>query len=181
MALNKDSKRGFLRHTLATVAYRAAKVERFAPPGFGDFQLGKGARTPVEIIAHMGDLFDWALRMARDDGEWVQSKPQAWRREVARFHASLLALDKYLASDAPLKVTAEELFQGPISDALTHIGQVAVLRRQAGAPVRSEVYAKANITTGTVGEEQPKNPLEFDSPPANGDAAARSTDTVDVG
>ena len=166
MAINDDSKRSFLRFTLATVAYRAAKVERFAPPGFGDFQLGKAARTPVEIIAHMADLFDWALRLAKGDSEWVESKPQAWRKEVARFHASLLALDQYLASDAQLVASAEELFQGPISDALTHIGQVAVLRRQAGAPVRSEVYAKANIAEGRVGEEQPKNPLEFDSPPA---------------
>lgn len=114
----------------------------------------------------MGDLFDWALRLAKGNSEWVQSKPQAWRKEVARFHASLLALDQYLASDAPLAVSEEELFQGPISDALTHIGQVAVLRRQSGAPVRSEVYAKAEVTTGRVGEEQPKNPLEFDSPPA---------------
>ena len=166
MAIDNASTRSFLRFTLATVAYRAAKVERFAPPGFGDFQLGKGARTPVEIIAHMADLFDWALRLAKGSSDWVQSKPQAWRKEVARFHASLLSLDQYLASDAPLAVSAEELFQGPISDALTHIGQVAVLRRQAGAPVRSEVYAKANIAAGRVGEEQPKNPLEFDSPPA---------------
>jgi hypothetical protein len=170
LALN-DPNRRFLRHMLATVAYRAAKVERFAPPGFGDFQLGKGARTPVEIIAHMSDLFDWALRLAQGNSDWVQSKPQPWRKEVARFHASLLALDKYLASDAQLSVSAEELFQGPISDALTHIGQVAVLRRQAGAPVRSEVYAKANIATGRVGEEQPSNPLEFDSPPAEATTA----------
>jgi len=166
LAIENGSTRSFLRFTLATVAYRAAKVERFAPPGFGDFQLGKGARTPVEIIAHMADLFDWALRLARGSSDWVQSKPQTWRQEVARFHASLLSLDQYLASDASLAVSAEELFQGPISDALTHIGQVAVLRRQVGAPVRSEVYAKANIAAGRVGEEQPKNPLEFDSPPA---------------
>ncbi len=165
--MNEDPKRSFLRHTLATVAYRAAKAESFAPPDFGDFQLGKAARTPVEIVAHMADLFDWGLRLAKGDSEWVQSKPKSWRREVARFHASLLALDQYLASDAPLKTSAEELFQGPISDALTHIGQVAVLRRQAGAPVRSEVYAKAKIAAGHVGEEQPKNPLEFDSPPAD--------------
>jgi hypothetical protein len=174
LALNTDSERGFLRHTLATVAYRAAKVERFAPPGFGDFELGKGARKPVEIIAHMADLFDWALRMARGTNEWVQSKPQAWRKEVARFHASLLAFDQHLASDAPLNVSAEELFQGPISDALTHIGQLAVLRRQSGMPVRSEVYAKANIATGRVGEEQPKNPFEFDSPPADANASANA-------
>jgi hypothetical protein len=161
-----DPIRAFLRHTLATIAYRAAKVERLAPPGFGDFKLGKAARTPVEIVAHMGDLFDWALSMAQGNEAWVQTKPKAWRSEVQRFHASLLELDRYLASDAPLGVTAESLFQGPISDALTHIGQIAIMRRQDDSPVRSEVYARADIASGRVGEEQPRNRMEFDSPPA---------------
>ena len=165
MAL-KDQTRAFLRHTLAVIAYRAAKVERNAPPGFATFRLGKAARTPVEILAHMGDLFDWALTMARGEADWVQTKPGSWRKEVARFHASLLDLDRYLASDAPLGATAEELFQGPISDALTHIGQIAILRRQDDSPVRSEVYARADIAPGRVGAEQPKSPFEFDSPPA---------------
>ena len=159
-----DPTRAFLRYTLATIAYRAAKVESFAPPGFGTFSLGKGARTPVEILAHMGDLFDWALSMALGKSEWVQSRPQAWRKEVLRFHASLLNFDRYLASDAPLGATVEELFQGPVSDALTHIGQIAILRRQNESPVRSEVYAKADIAAGRVGAEQPQSPFEFDSP-----------------
>lgn len=161
----KDPTRAFLRHTLGTVAYRAAKVERLAPPGFGNFQLGKAARTPVQILAHMGDLFDWALSTARGKPDWVQTKPQTWIKEVARFHASLLALDRYLASDAPLGTSAEELFQGPISDVLTHIGQIAILRRQDDSPVRSEVYARADIALGRVGAEQPKSRFEFDSPP----------------
>ena len=162
-----DPKRAFLRHTLATIAYRAAKVERDAPPGFGTFQLGKNARTPVEIVAHLSDLFDWALSMASGKSERNQSKPGAWRKEVDRFHASLLAFDRYLASDAPLGVTPEELFQGPVSDALTHIGQIAILRRQDNSPVRSEVFVKADIATGRVGTDQPKSPFEFDSPPAS--------------
>lgn len=160
-----DPKRAFLRHTLATIAYRAAKVERDAPPGFGDFQLGKGARTPVQMVAHMADLFDWALVLAQGKSDWAQSKPQSWRKEVDRFHASLLAFDRYLASDAPLGASPEELFQGPISDALTHIGQIAIMRRQDASPVRSEVYVKADIAPGRVGAEQPKSPFEFDSPP----------------
>ena len=156
-----DPTRAFLRHTLATIAYRAAKVERDAPPGFADFDLGKGARTPVQILAHMGDLFDWALRMAKGSSEWVQSKPQVWRKEVHRFHASLLELDRYLASDAPLQSSAEELFQGPISDVLTHIGQIALLRRLAGAPVRAENYLAADITAGRVGPDQSPPRREF--------------------
>jgi hypothetical protein len=160
-----DPTRAFLRHTLATIAYRAAKVEREAPAGFGNFELGKGARTPVQLLAHMGDLFDWALRMAQGNQEWVQTKPQSWRNEVARFHASLLALDRYIASDAPLSVSAEQLFQGPVSDALTHIGQLALMRRQDDSPVRSEVFVRADIAAGRVGVEQPKSPFEFDGPP----------------
>jgi hypothetical protein len=160
-----DPKRAFLRHALATIAYRAAKVERDAPPAFGTFQLGKNARTPAELIAHLGDLFDWALSMAKGKAEWVQSRPGAWRKSVDRFHASLLELDRYLASDAPLGVTPEELFQGPISDALTHIGQLALLRRQDNSPVRSEVFVKADIAAGRVGTNQPTSPFEFDSPP----------------
>ena len=111
-----DPKRAFLRHTLATIAYRAAKVERDAPPGFGTFQLGKHARTPVEIVAHLGDLFDWALTMAQGKSDWVQSKPGSWRREVDRFHASLLALDRYLASDVPLGVLEAKQHQLPKLD-----------------------------------------------------------------
>lgn len=163
-----DSKRAFLRHMLATIAYRAAKVERDAPPGFAGFSLGKGARTPVEILAHMGDLLDWGLRMAQGNSEWVQSKPQTWRKESERFHASLLEFDRYLASDAPLATSEEELFQGPVSDVLTHIGQLTMMRRQNLAPVRSEVFVKAEITSGRVGLEQPRSPFEFDGPPARG-------------
>jgi hypothetical protein len=151
---------------LATIAYRAAKVERDAPPGFADFALGKGARTPVEILAHMGDLLDWALGMARGSSEWAPQKPRSWRKEVERFHASLLALDRYLASDATIATSVEELFQGPVSDVLTHIGQLVMLRRQDLSPIRSEVYVKADITSGSVGIEQPKSPFEFDGPPA---------------
>jgi hypothetical protein len=159
-----DPTRAFLRFTLATIAYRAAKVERDAPPGFASFQLGKGARTPGQLLAHMADLFDWALRMAQGRSDWVQSKPQSWRKDVDRFHAALLALDRYVASDAPLSVTPEQLFQGPVSDALTHIGQIAILRRQADSPVRSEIYARADIAPGRVGAEQPRSPFEFDAP-----------------
>jgi len=158
----RDPNRDFLRHTVATIAYRAAKSERDAPPGFGDFQVGNGARTPLQILAHMGDLFDWALSMAEGKWDYKQSSPLQWRKEVARFHASLEAFDAYLASEAPLGMTTQKLFQGPISDALTHVGQIAILRRLAEAPVRGESYARADIVAGRLGTEQTKSPFEFD-------------------
>lgn len=158
----RDANRDFLRHTLATIAYRAAKAERDAPPGFGDFQIGNGARSPLQILAHLGDLFDWALSMARGKWDYKQSAPLQWRKEVARFHASLEALDVYLASDEPLGNSTQKLFQGPIADALTHVGQIAMLRRLADAPVRGESYARADIEVGQLGTEQPKSAFEFD-------------------
>lgn len=161
MAL-RDPKRDFLRHALATIAYRAAKSERDAAPGFADFKVGHGARTPVQILAHMGDLFDWALSLSQGKGDYTQSAPLSWRKEVARFHAALEAFDAYLASDAPLGMSTEKLFQGPISDALTHIGQIAMLRRLVDTPVRGESYPQADIVVGRLGLDQPKSPFEFD-------------------
>ena len=161
MAL-RDPNRDFLRHTLATIAYRAAKSERDAAPGFADFKMGHGARTPVQILAHLGDLFDWALTMVQGKWDYKQSAPLQWRKEVARFHASLEALDAYLASDEPLGISTQKLFQGPIADALTHVGQIAMLRRLADAPVRGESFARADIVVGRLGTEQPKSTFEFD-------------------
>ena len=158
----RDPVRDFLRHTLATIAYRAAKAERDAAPAFADFRIGHGARTPVQLVSHMADLFDWALSMVNGKWDYKQSTPQQWRKEVARFHAALEALDVHLASEAPLGITAEKLFQGPIADALTHVGQLAMLRRQADAPVRSESFARSDIVAGRLGTAQTKSQFEFD-------------------
>jgi hypothetical protein len=156
-----DSSRQLLRHTLATLAYRAAKPLGDAPESFCKFRPAEGARTAVEIVAHMGDLFDWALSSAQGQERWRSSEPQPWREETARFFAALAAFDAYLASDAPLHATAERLFQAPIADALTHVGQIALMRRLAAAPVRPENYSVAQITVGVVGAEQPAAVHEF--------------------
>jgi hypothetical protein len=149
-----DSSRQLLRHTLATLAYRAGKTVRDAPESFAAFSTGEKGRTPADILAHMGDLFDWALSIAKGKQEWHNSKPLPWAKEAERFFKTLQAFDDYLASDAPLDVSPEKLFQGPIADALTHTGQIAILRRMAGCPIRRENYFRAEIAAGRVGAEQ---------------------------
>jgi hypothetical protein len=156
------SDRQFLRHAVATLAYRAGKAMRGAPTTFADFTVAAGTRTPARIVAHMGDLLDWALYLARGEQSWHDSMPLPWDREVARFFAALGAFDAYLASDEPLGWSADRLFQGPLADALTHTGQLTMLRRLAGAPVRGENYARATITAGTVGISQAASLHEFD-------------------
>ncbi len=156
------SGRQLLRHTLATVAYRGGKALRGAPAEFADFRAGENSRTPRQILAHVGDLFDWALSLAKGKQKWGASDPLPWDRESARFFAALESLDAFLASDSPLNCSAEGLFQGPIADALTHIGQIAMLRRLAGAPVRAENYFTAEIITGRAGAEQAAPRMEFD-------------------
>jgi hypothetical protein len=147
--------RAWLRHCLATLAYRAAKVMRGAPEGFGDFTLAEPtAMTPRRIVAHMGDLMDWALSMAAGRQRWCDSTPRPWNAETERFFGALGAFDAYLASPAPIHAPAERLFQGPIADALTHVGQLATRRRLAGSPVRGENYFVAEIVAGRVGPEQ---------------------------
>lgn len=154
--------RELLRHTLATLAYRAGKSLRGAPPEFSGFRAGQTTRTPGEILAHLCDLMAWGHRMAQGDKTWVDSTPGAWRDDVDRFFAAVAAFDARLGSEEPLVIAAEKLFQGPIADALTHVGQLAMLRRLAGHQIRGENYAVAAIERGRVGFDQPAPRREFD-------------------
>jgi hypothetical protein len=150
-----------LWHALATLAYRAAKPLRDAPVDFGSFRAAEGSRSAGEILAHLGDLMDWALSLARGKEKWHNSKPQLWFDDVARFFAALSAVDQQLASGAAPGVAAERIFQGAIADSLTHVGQISMLRRLAGAPVRGENYAVALIEIGRTGPDQNAAVLEF--------------------
>jgi hypothetical protein len=156
--------REFLRHAVATLAYRGAKAVRGAPPEFASYKASPTTRTPGEILAHIGDLLDWALSLAKGEKVWRDSTRLPWDAEVARFHASLAAFDGLLASGATPGFPLERLFQGPIADALTHVGQLTMLRRISGAPMRGENYARATITIGRVGPDQAPPPAksEFD-------------------
>jgi len=156
-----DPKRELLRHALATLAYRAGKAVRNAPESFAEFQAGEGVRAPGQILAHIGDLMDWALSIASGKQAWNNSQPLAWSKEVERFFAALKKFDDYLASSEPLQAPIEKLFQGPIADALTHVGQIAILRRLAAQPVKAENYYQAEIVMGRVGAEQAPPKREF--------------------
>lgn len=157
-----DSTRRFLRHSIATLAYRGGKVLRDAPPNFGTFRAGETTRTPSQILAHVGDLLDWGLSQATGNERWNDAAPLPWDEEVARFYSSLNALDTCLASDATLGCPCEQIFQGPIADALSHFGQLAMLRRLVGEPVRGENYAIADVEPGRVGRQQSAPRMEFE-------------------
>jgi hypothetical protein len=157
-----NEKRELLRHVLATIAYRGGKAVRGAPESFATFKIHEASRTPSEILAHVGDLFDWAESLAEGEQRWAPMPPGNWSDDVARFFSGLQRLDDYLASEIPLGRSVEELFQAPIADALTHVGQIAMLRRLAGCPIRGENYATADIVRGRLGPEQAAARVEFD-------------------
>ena len=157
-----DDKRELLRHTVATLAYRGGKALSNAPEGFDQFRAGDKTRTPGQILAHIGDLLDWAAGLAKGEQVWHDSALLPWAQEVARFFDALQRFDACLAAETPLGFPAERLFQGPIADALTHVGQLTMLRRIAGAPIKSENYFKAEIVAGRVGSEQSAKRVEFD-------------------
>ena len=156
------SDREMLRHTLATLAYRGGKVVRGSTDHFSEFKTEATIRTPGQILAHVGDLLDWALGLADGRHDWHDSAPLPWPEEVARFFQALARLDARLAREAPLGWSERLIFQGPIADALTHVGQIAMLRRMFGSPVRGESYLKAEIVAGRVGPEQSAPRREFD-------------------
>lgn len=142
-----------LRHALAVLAYRGGKSLRGAKPEFAAYDTG-GGHTPLVILAHLGDLLDWALTHARGEPKWVSAPLATWDEQVPRFFASLAALDAQLASGEPLRCDAGRLFAGPLADALTHVGQLMMLRRMSGDPVYGENYFVADIATGRVGPDQ---------------------------
>lgn len=162
MPPTSDSARQLLRHAVATVAYRGGKTLRGAPEHFASFHIGDKTRTPAQILAHMGDLFDWAFSIAQGQQTWHDSTPLPWNAEVERFFAAAKKFDDLLASDEPLQGSAEGFLQAPVADALTHIGQIAMLRRLAGSPIKGENYYKAAIAAGHVGLEQSAPRREFE-------------------
>ena len=157
-----ETGREMLRHTVATLAYRGGKAVANVPPDFSAFRPTESSRSAGQILAHIGDLLDWALRLARGEHTYKEIAPQSWDEDVARFFAALQALDAALASDDELGSPIEKIFQGPIADALTHVGQIALMRRLASTPIRGENYFVAEIVKGRVGKEQSGKRVEFD-------------------
>jgi hypothetical protein len=158
---NSDPALTALRQMAATLAYRAAKVLRDAPPEFGRASFGDATRQPVKIVAHMADLMTWGVSMAGGGKEWAPAGGGDWQTEVDRFFAGLATLDAALDTDGEFKGSIDKLIQGPLADALTHVGQLALLRGMAGHPVRPESYARAIITAGRVGLDQEAPRAEF--------------------
>ncbi len=148
-----------LRHAVATLAYRAAKTMRGAPESFASYSSGPSSNTPLVIVGHMADLIEWGTTIAQGSPKWHYTKPESWDDECNRFFAALGKFDDALASANATESTIKTIFQGPIADALTHTGQLAMLRRLSGNPMKGERYSRADIEIGRVGSEQtPPNP-----------------------
>lgn len=161
-AASSDAERALLRHLAATLAYRASKIVRDMPAELAEHRVSATSRSPMQIVTHLGDLLDWALGMADGVHAWKPAGSRGWRGDVERFFTALAALDARLAADEPLGFPAATIIQGPLADALTHVGQLALIRGAAGAPVRPESYARAEIVAGRVTLEQAPPAREFD-------------------
>lgn len=168
--LDVNTLRAMVRHLIATLAYRASKVLRDVPSSFQTASFGSATRRPVLILSHMADLMAWARTMVAGNVQWKAGAGEDWRVEQQRFLDELAAFDSDFAAIAPTTRLCEKLIQAPLADALTHVGQLAMLRGMAGCPVRPESYAKADIAAGRVGLDQPPPGFEF-----SGDASTRRT------
>ncbi|MGQ0735750.1 MAG: DinB family protein [Acidobacteriota bacterium] len=150
-----NESRRLLQHFLAALAYRTQKALRDAPAGFDSFRAGTHVRTPHELVWHMTGVIGYA-RTFLHGGEYAPSKMPTFPEEVDRFHEALAALRDDLADEAlEARLTDEQFLQGPLADAMTHAGQLAMLRRLAGAPVPSENFIHAAVRAENVGTDQP--------------------------
>lgn len=140
----------FVRHLIATIAYRTTKVILDVPEHYPTFEAGQGVRTPVEIMHHMSDVILMACR-ALQPSERVEVPLADWHTEVDRFYGVLNRLDEAVQGKSqPQTLTWEQILQGPLADALTHVGQLATIRRLAGAPMAGERYSRADISAGRI-------------------------------
>jgi hypothetical protein len=146
-----------LRHFLAALAYRTQKALREAPADFGSFSAGEQVRTPKELVRHMTSVLGFA-RTFFVGGSYRPEPLPTLNAEVARFHEMLDDLGAHLEQGSPLLngMTAERLLQGPFADAMTHVGQLAMLRRLAGSPVPPEDFSLADVSAERLGLDQAK-------------------------
>lgn len=150
-----NEKRQLLRHFLAALAYRTQKALRDAPEGFDEFRAGSQVRTPHELIVHMTSVLGYA-RTFFIGGTFPHPPITDWEKDINAFHEILNDLAGYLDSETPLQNTTEErMLQGPFADAMTHAGQLAMLRRLSGSPVPPENFIKAAIRPDNLGPNQP--------------------------
>jgi hypothetical protein len=148
--------RRLLQHFLAALAYRTQKALRGAPPSFADFDVGSNVRTPRELLWHMTGVIGYARTMLHG-GPFEPPRLDAFDAEVERFHLALRDLrDDFADPSLEAKITDSQFLQGPLSDAMTHAGQLAMLRRLHGSPVPSENFAQAAIEAANVGASQPE-------------------------
>jgi hypothetical protein len=151
-------KRQLLRHFLATLAYRATKIFHDAPDTYPTLDVGNRVRKPLTLMAHINLLLNFTNRLFNEKTERLKSnRTRTWEKEVQLFYKLLKDLDDTIAQGLGPEgsLTIEQIFQGPIIDAMTHVGQLATLRRMAGSPIKGENYWKANIKIGQVGPDQP--------------------------
>lgn len=153
MSSSLDLKRELLRHLLAAVTFRCGIVIRDAPENFAHFRAGDSTRSAGELLAHIGDLIEGSHYLMEGEFVRLQSSPQSWAEDAKRFFIAIREFDSYLASDAPLAHPVERIVQAPVADALTHVGQIAMLRRLAGKPIQSENFFDAEIEAGGVIEK----------------------------
>jgi hypothetical protein len=150
-----DPTRELLQHFLATLAYRTQKAVRNAPEAFGDFEAGHGVRTPRALVQHMSMVLDDARSCFGAARQWPDALPTL-TAEVVRFHATLADVAAALESGRAVEggITLERILQGPLADAMTHAGQLALLRRLAGVPVPPENFARAAVDRRRLGVDQ---------------------------
>ena len=149
-----DRDRELLRHFLGAIAYRTQKALRDAPEHYATFSAGNRVRTPTELIRHMASLMGYVRTFFRG-GTYSASPLPTFKEEIERFHALVQEMGALLASDAKCSLTTEQLLQGPFADAMTHVGQLAMLRRLADSPVAPENFIYADIRADRLQADQP--------------------------
>ncbi len=161
-AMKDSAKNELVRHLLATLVYRTTKIIHDAPDGFSAVSIGNKVRSPEKVLGHINSLIQLSNRFWSPDKpvsmatRRKESDKRGWKLEVELFYEMAALFDETLIQyPSPRKYSPEKILQGPFMDAFTHVGQLALLRRMVGSPIKGESYWMADVKAGQVGPDQP--------------------------
>lgn len=146
-----DARVRVLRHALATLAYRSSKVLRDATPEFAGFCAGESVRTPAAVVSHMADLLAWSASVCGGEQVLRETAGEPLAAATRRCFQALWGRDSLIEAAAPASIPCERLLPGPIADALSHTGQLAMLRRLADQPVLPRLRPEGRCACACLG------------------------------
>ncbi len=135
----------FIQHFLKVLSYRFEKAIHNAAESYPKHASGHGIRTPLELLGHMNGVLEFAISSLKNQPR-RNIPEQSWQEQITLYYEKLKELNQLMQENSFDTDTLERILQGPLADAMTHIGQLAMMRRLANSAIAGENYFAADMS-----------------------------------